>query len=478
MTRVALVQAPVFLASSPPNALALLNAELRAAGMTPTLHDISAAVQSGASEALGLSSRGRWEAFDNIYAFDELRRREPALIERLMDESVRRLADARPDIAGFAVLAGTENASRELARRLKALRPATTVVFGGPQCLREAHAPEFAALAEVDAVAMGEADVSFPAFCAAWRRGAPLPRVPGFLLREGSRVVDCGDAAPVEDLDALPFMDFTGFDMSLYGSKILHLSTSRGCVRKCAFCTHIVQHKTFRVQDPARVIAEIGHHLAERPERSFVEFGDSLVNGDVRRLERLAERFIGLRLERAIAGRVNDFGWGGMAILHPTMTPRLLRKLRHGGCKLLLYGLESGSQKVVDLMGKNFRVSDAEANIRDTADAGIQAGVFVLVGFPGEDEEDFEKTLELLRRNARWISRVSTSVCEVQKGSRLERDAASFGMTAPVSDGRRWTAADGSSDAATRRARHDRLLAELARLGIETNSGVKTRLPI
>jgi hypothetical protein len=154
-----------------------------------------------------------------------------------------------------------------------------------------------------------------------------------------------------------------------------------------------------------------------------------------------------------------------MAILHPTMTPDLLAKMRRGGCRSLFYGLESGSQKVVDLMGKNFSLRDAATILRDTNKAGIAAGVFIMVGFPGETEADFEETLEFVRRNAPEIGRISTSLCDVQKGSHLDLHADEFGIETPILDRQRWRLKDGSNTDEIRRERHRRLRDLIARLG-------------
>src|SRR5581483_2835294 len=110
-----------------------------------------------------------------------------------------RIAAREPDVAAFSVLTGAERGSLELARRLKRLSPKTLVVLGGPQCLRETHAFDLVQEPFVDAVALGEADRSFPEFVL-----APGP-VAGMLVKKGGKLVDGGDPREVENLDDLPF---------------------------------------------------------------------------------------------------------------------------------------------------------------------------------------------------------------------------------------------------------------------------------
>jgi anaerobic magnesium-protoporphyrin IX monomethyl ester cyclase len=457
--RVALVQAPAFDAATPSNALALLSAHLRRGGHEPLVFDASLRVR----RALERSTGRDLTMIDDYYG---CARERAAEVEALLELEARRIVAASPDLVGFSVLTMTEDWTLALAAAIKRLAPSIPIVLGGAQCLREAMAFELARRPGVDGVVLGEADVSFMRLVAALRPGtAELPVLPGLLARRGEAVVDGGDAEALEDLDALPFLDFSGFDMTQYSGERIFLSTSRGCVRKCAFCTHIVHQKVFRVMGPERTVAEIRHQLAAHPGRSYIEFNDSLVNGDVGRLARISELLVALRTER-LGSSPRDFGWSGMAILHPTMSPALLRKLRRGGCVALKYGFESASQRVVDLMRKDFRVADAERVIADTRAAGIEPYLFILVGFPGETEDDFQMTLDFIARNAGTLGGVMLSSAEVQKGSHLDVHAAEYGVRLPLESRVDWTSADGANDAGVRARRLARALALIERLGL------------
>ncbi|MFI5349995.1 MAG: B12-binding domain-containing radical SAM protein [Elusimicrobiota bacterium] len=466
--KVTLVQAPVFSRLAPSNGLALLKAQLQAAGTQTTVHDSSLSLRRS------LKTKGiRWTEYlinDGSGMLGAIRGPFPGYLESLLDkEAVEILAHA-PDIVGFTVQQDTEECSLELARRVKDLSPKTAVVFGGPQCIRETKAFELARNPWVDAVALAEADHSFAEFARAFDpRRAGIPRLNGFLVKDGDRVVDCGDPAEVEDLDGLSFMDFGDFDMSAYTSDSLFLTASRGCVRKCTFCTDIVQRKTFRRMSAERIVAEIRHQLRLYPDRHFVRFADSLINGDVRLVARLSELLVPFRLEMAARRSGHDFGWGGMAIIHPTMAPALLKKMRQGGCQTLAYGFESGSQKVVDLMRKNFRVGEAEKIIRDTKAAGIRVQLFVMVGYPGETDEDFAETLAFLERNADSIDIIESSLASVLKGSHLETHQAEYGIrTDPAGDPRRWSSIDGANTYAARSDRYQALMDTIRRYGFQT----------
>jgi radical SAM superfamily enzyme YgiQ (UPF0313 family) len=450
--KVALVQAPVFDPNTPSNALALLTAHLKKIGVESVVHDASRRIASEFETLLKTDFRdGR--------KFYPLPDRYPEEMDRFMDAQADRIAADSPDVVGFSVLARTEAHSLSLAGKIKKRRPSTIVVFGGAQCLRENMAFDFIRHPDVDAVALAEADLSFPRFLQALVPGGPLPVVPGILTKVGSNIFDPGDGPEVTELDSLPYLDFSGFDLDEYDSGTMYLSTTRGCVRKCSFCTHIVGQKVYRTMSAERTVAEIEHQMRLYPKRNRIEFTDSLVNGNVRRLADMSRKLVDFRVDRVAANRESswDFGWAGMAIIHPTMNRDLLVRLRHAGCVQLRYGLESASQKVLDSMQKNMRIADAETVIRNTRDAGIAVFLYVLVGFPTETEADFLQTMDFIERNSSAIDQVGVSSCEIQKASHLDVHPELYGIRTPLEDRLRWVTKDGSNTYAVRQERLRRL---------------------
>ena len=476
--KVALVQAPVFDPNTPSNGLALLSAHLRNAGVEVDVHDVSKRVAKGFSKLLK-------EDFRDARTFFPVPERHPQATRRLLDLEAERILAGAPDLIGFSVLARTEKHSLALADVLKKKDPSCRIVFGGAQCLRENMAFDLVREPSVDAVAMAEADLSFPDFVRALPSGrGPLTATPGMLVKRDGKVLDGGDAPALTEIDSLPYLDFSSFDLDEYSGDILYMSTTRGCVRKCSFCTHIVGQKVYRTMSAVRTVAEIRHQMARYPKRNCVEFTDSLVNGNVRRLAQMSELLIDYRMERLAQRREGywDFGWTGMAIIHPTMTAELLRKLRYSGCVQLRYGLESASQKVLDSMQKNMKIRDAETVIADTAAAGIMVFLYTLIGFPTETETDFQMTLDFIERNARRITTVGVSSCEIQKGAHMDVHPELYGLRLPLDDRLRWETADGANTYEVRQERLQRMNLLVDRLGLKvqefpTRLGVTLKSP-
>jgi radical SAM protein with 4Fe4S-binding SPASM domain len=170
-----------------------------------------------------------------------------------------------------------------------------------------------------------------------------------------------------------------------------------------------------------RMYEEIAFQAKIFPEVEYFYFIGSLLNGDIRALSKLCDLLI-----------QNEFKirWSGQAIIRPEMTKELLKKMRQAGCEWLGYGIESGSQKVVDSMNKHFSITNAEEILRYTHQAGISTQVNIMFGIPTETEQDFEQTLGFIRRNRENIDSVlaSQSFCVIDKGTYLYIHAGQFSI--------------------------------------------------
>ncbi|MCX5713907.1 MAG: radical SAM protein, partial [Candidatus Omnitrophica bacterium] len=189
------------------------------------------------------------------------------------------------------------------------------------------------------------------------------------------------------------------------------------------------------------------------------DFTDSLVNADIKELSLFADLITreGLRIT-----------WAGQALIRPYMTPEVLKKLKKSGCICLAYGMESGSQKVLDLMRKGFKVEDAQRVIRDTHEAGIDTVANFMFGFPGEQEEDFKQTLEFVSRNRGYIDTVNPSLglTAIGEGTYLYEHAKDYNVD--LSAGYLlWRDLEGKNTYETRKGRYDAFCKLASSLGLK-----------
>ena len=134
---------------------------------------------------------------------------------------------------------------------------------------------------------------------------------------------------------------------------------------------------------------------------NFFNFSDSVLNGAVNAIRELCDLLIKNNVK---------IKWGGQAVIRKEMTSDLLKVMQQAGCTYLGYGLESGSNQVLQSMNKKlFTVEMASDVIKATHEAKINAYVNVMFGYPTETDADFLKTLEFIKDNRNNIDGVSPS---------------------------------------------------------------------
>jgi MoaA/NifB/PqqE/SkfB family radical SAM enzyme len=154
--------------------------------------------------------------------------------------------------------------------------------------------------------------------------------------------------------------------------------------------------------------------------------------------------------------------------------------MKEAGCRHLIYGIESGSQRILDLMKKRFRIQDADAVIKATHEAGIVATANFMFGFPGEQEVDFKETLDFIRRNAKYLDRAypSRTFCAVEEFSYFHTHLNEFGIKPNPPNHLYWESIDGKNTYPERLRRCEEFCELALSLGIEVGCGVQTSVEL
>ena len=287
----------------------------------------------------------------------------------------------RSEIVGFTVNMCNYKLSTLLAKDLKKERRDILTVFGGPQCGIEVGGKVIPGLGVVDVVVHGEGEEVMLDIAKNYQNSSTIDSVKGATILKDGKPVYCGERPPIKDLDSLPFPDFTDFELQKY-PKILPIVGSRGCIYRCSFCYHPVFWKTYRERSPPNIVAEM-HHDVEKYEIRKFEFGDSLIDANLSRLEKMCDLIIESDL---------SIEWKAFARMD-RLSPSLLSKMHQAGCKELEYGLESFSAKVLRDMRKRITPEKIFNTLVWTTNSGIAMGLHFLTGFPTESKSDFVETL-------------------------------------------------------------------------------------
>ncbi len=265
-------------------------------------------------------------------------------------------------------------------------------VAGGPD---SATRPGIYLDAGFDAVVTGEGEAAIVEIARAVAGGDEVAGRAGVVVRQDGRLVRGPHRPYLTDLDALPLPAWDLVDMDRYldewekrtGERRVAVLTSRGCPFDCSWCSKPTFGRSFRQQSPERVVAEICA-LQERYRANYVRFCDDVFGVSRAWIERLldamAEAGVVLRFE--VLARVD------------LLKPDLLHRLREAGLARVYVGVESGSQKMLDLMNRGTRLAQVERTAAALRAEGIRQFWFLMLGYPGETLEDIEATLRLFRK--------------------------------------------------------------------------------
>ncbi len=266
-----------------------------------------------------------------------------------------------------------------LARQLQHPR---LVVLGVHGTVRPA---EVLAASGAWALVRGEPELS----AAALARGAARRATPGAAWLEDGELAQGPEPEPV-DLAALPRPAFDLAPPHLYEYEVLGgdfalLETSRGCPFSCRFCLKAMYGPGMRYKELDQVLAEVA--AVRRLGARHFYFMD---------LEFTANRSRALELCARLAGMNHGLAWCCQTRVD-TVDPEVLAALAGAGCRLVHYGVESGSPAVLERLGKKITPQQVRRAVAQTRDAGMQAACFFMLGFPGESEADRAATLALAR---------------------------------------------------------------------------------
>ena len=317
----------------------------------------------------------------------------------------RGIVALRPDYLGLsATTISVTNASR-IAEEVKSSLPGVVSILGGPHvsAIPERTLETFRA---IDFGIVGEGEISLFELLTRLDRGADVADVAGLVFRRDSQIFANPRAPYIDDLDCLPMPawnllpDFPHrFQPSLFSyphTPVASLITSRGCPFSCSFCDRSTSGKRGRMHS-VEYIVKLCHHLTDLGVRHVI-FVDDLFTVRKDRVVALCEAF----LEAGFA-----FTWSCNS--HPNLLdPPTMRLMKRAGCWQIAYGIESGSQRVLNVVKREVRIPKMRETLRMTRAAGIRTKGYLMIGHPTEALDSLAETTEFLRN-------VELDICQITK---------------------------------------------------------------
>lgn len=308
---------------------------------------------------------------------------------------VESILSSKPDCVGItASTVSIHNAAR-IAQLVKAENKSITMLIGGPH-ITAVPQKTMLLFSSFDIGVIGEADNTIVELLNSIEHRSSLFDVRGIAFRNNNRIVQTDRRPPFMNLDELPMPAWDLLpDLAKHYCPPVHtvrrlpatlMVTSRGCPGKCTFCDRSIFGNLLRANSAGYVMEEIrvlyhkyGIRELQFRDDNFLAFRPRLV--ELCRMLRHEK----LDIVWSLAGRVD------------MVNPGVLRMLHDAGCWQIWYGVESGSQRVLDFINKRTKLDRIRETVRMTKAAGIDVGGFFMLGMPTETKEDIEATIRFSR---------------------------------------------------------------------------------
>ena len=397
-TRLALAILPEWAPYIPPYNLARITALSRDSGFETISYDINAACYSRIDQSY-------WGGYkDWKWTTDDYYTEVHPLIEPILNEYLEKIVEFNPTVMGFSIFTTSNKATTWMIKQLRIRLPNTIIIAGGPTAIQE----KIEDTSIIDHIVVGEGEAIFLDLMEKIENGVPITEK--FLVHNKSIRID---------LDSLPYPDYSDLDLSLYQQNGVSAEMSRGCVAKCQFCSETTFWR-YRGRQATNILDELEHQYKTLGINS-VWFIDSLVNGNLKELRAFAQGLVNRNIR---------LYWMGYARNDGRMDLDYIMDLKRAGCNMLSFGVESGSQHVLDAMKKNVKREHIEQNLKDFTTAGMRSHTNWFVGFPGEGYNDVADTMTLLwrTRNCNIFGR-SFGTCQIGMDTPLNYERSKFGIS-------------------------------------------------
>jgi radical SAM superfamily enzyme YgiQ (UPF0313 family) len=300
----------------------------------------------------------------------------------------------KPDVLAIYTNLMTKLNVLHIAKRVKALYPNIKVVMGGPDVSYNTanylkHGADFVVIGEGENTMLELAHFleQTPEKLPHEIGGLAFFNEAGDEVKTAARVkVRDIDELPIPNRDAIPIEKYLKAWKGRHGQSALNVSTQRGCPYTCKWCSTAVYGQSYRRRSPEKVVEEL-REIKEKYNPDTIWFVDDVFTVSHKwlkafsaELERQQVRIPFECISRA--DRMNE---------------EVIALLKQAGCFRVWIGAESGSQKIIDAMDRRVSVDQVRTMIQETRKAGIEAGTFIMLGYPGETEEDIEETIHHLK---------------------------------------------------------------------------------
>jgi anaerobic magnesium-protoporphyrin IX monomethyl ester cyclase len=263
------------------------------------------------------------------------------------------------------------------------------------------------------------------------KEGKPLITVPNLIYMEEQKVIHNpkAEALPYEHL-VCPTFDQLPLEKYLMPYPVLPYMSSRGCYwGKCTFCTHsFIYDSYYRKENETRVAEELGQ-LGKKYNTKYFTFSDEAISPNA--FNRMSKAILKQGVEMRALGMLK-FESGDKE------TPELFEDIYKAGFLMLFFGLESANDRILKIIDKGCDQDTERSVLKNSSDAGIWNHLYLFFGFPTEEREEAEDTIQFTVENSEvgtgTIHSVGQSIFALEKDSAIYHNPGKFKIDRIIHD--------------------------------------------
>lgn len=310
------------------------------------------------------------------------------------NEAVNEILRREPKYVGITATTIAVHNAAALAYELKKKRNGIITILGGPHI---SSIPEDTLIRfpQFDIGVIGEGDTTIIEMIRALEGKKDLGAVRGIIIRDNKGLKLTEPRELFFDLDSLPF---PAWDLlpnltqyyrpaanSFYRLPSTGMVTSRGCPGRCIFCDRTVSGNRLRMYSASYLIGMVKHLYSNYGIRDIIFHDDNFIAFKKRLIEFCGMlKKEGLKLSWSCTARVD------------MVSPGILKMMKEAGCWQIAYGIESGSQEVLDFLKKGITLEQVKYALKCTREAGIMNRGYFMIGVPTETASTIRKTIDFL----------------------------------------------------------------------------------
>ncbi len=258
-----------------------------------------------------------------------------------------------------------------------------------------------------DNILVGEGEKSIIDYVRYIENKIPVTNVSGLLYKENN-IIKQNEILPINNINEIhpPCYDGVKFD-NYFINKYIELEFSKGCYwKKCTFCYEHLWKK-YHIRNPIDAVNIIEKLKNKYNTNNFSILDDAL---SINFVEKFADEIIKRNL---------NITYNCFLRMEKALTYDILKKIKNSGIDTIFFGIESASERILDLMQKGIKLENVERILKYCYELGIHVDTGFMYGFPTETEEDVMKTINFIKKNKKYMAYPNNFIFHITKSSAM-----------------------------------------------------------